>query len=68
MDVGRLRASAHRVAFRFMRPGSVPTPGVHRSLFRGHGLNFAGYREYQHGDDIRLVDWNVTARSQRPML
>lgn len=68
MDVGRLRASAHRVAFRFMRPGSVPTPGVHRSLFRGHGLNFAGYREYQHGDDIRLVDWNVTARSNRPML
>jgi uncharacterized protein (DUF58 family) len=68
MDVGRLRASAHRVAFRFMRPGSVPTPGVHRSLFRGHGLNFAGYREYQHGDDIRMVDWNVTARQNRPML
>jgi uncharacterized protein (DUF58 family) len=68
MDIGRLRASAHRVAFRFMRPGSVPTPGVHRSLFRGHGLNFAGYREYQHGDDIRLVDWNVTARQNRPML
>jgi uncharacterized protein (DUF58 family) len=51
-----------------MRPGSVPTPGVHRSLFRGHGLNFAGYREYQHGDDIRMVDWNVTARQNRPML
>ena len=68
MDVSRLRASAHRVAFRFMRPGSVPTPGVHRSLFRGHGLNFAGYREYQHGDDIRMVDWNVTARHNRPML
>ncbi len=68
MDVSRLRASAHRVAFRFMRPGSVPTPGVHRSLFRGHGLNFAGFREYQHGDDIRMVDWNVTARQNRPML
>ncbi len=68
MDIGRLRASAHRVAFRFMRPGSVPTPGVHRSLFRGHGLNFAGYREYQYGDDIRMVDWNVTARQNRPML
>src|SRR5215217_8639214 len=68
LDLGRLRASAHRVAFRFMRPGSVPTPGVHRSLFRGHGLNFAGYREYQYGDDIRMVDWNVTARQNRPML
>ena len=68
LDIGQLRASAHRVAFRFMRPGSVPTPGVHRSLFRGHGLNFAGYREYQHGDDIRMVDWNVTARQNRPML
>ena len=32
------------------------------------GLNFAGYREYQHGDDIRMVDWNVTARQNRPML
>jgi uncharacterized protein (DUF58 family) len=68
MNIAHLRASAQRVAFRFLRPGSVPTPGVHRSLFRGHGLNFAGYREYQHGDDIRLVDWNVTARSSRPML
>jgi uncharacterized protein (DUF58 family) len=68
MDLGRLRASAQRVAFRFMRPGSVPTPGTHKSLFRGHGLNFAGYREYQHGDDIRMVDWNVTARQNRPML
>jgi uncharacterized protein (DUF58 family) len=68
MDIGRLRASAHRVSFRFMRPGSVPTPGTHKSLFRGHGLNFAGYREYQHGDDIRMVDWNVTARQNRPML
>ena len=68
MDLGRLRASAQRVSFRFMRPGSVPTPGTHKSLFRGHGLNFAGYREYQHGDDIRMVDWNVTARQNRPML
>jgi uncharacterized protein (DUF58 family) len=68
LDVARLRASAHRLAFRFLRPGSVPTPGVHRSIFRGHGLSFAGYREYQHGDDIRLVDWNVTARQNRPMV
>ncbi len=68
MDIGRLRTSANRLAFRFLRPGSVPTPGVHRSVFRGHGLNFAGYREYQYGDDIRLVDWNVTARHNRPMV
>jgi uncharacterized protein (DUF58 family) len=68
MDIGRLRQSSHRVAFRFLRPGSVPTPGVHRSVFRGHGLNFAGYREYQYGDDIRLVDWNVTARHNRPVV
>ncbi len=68
MHLPRLRATAHRLAFRFMRPGSVPTPGAHRSVFRGHGLSFAGYREYQHGDDIRLVDWNVTARQNRPMV
>jgi uncharacterized protein (DUF58 family) len=68
MDIGRLRLASHRLAFRFLRPGSVPTPGVHRSVFRGHGLNFAGYREYHYGDDIRLVDWNVTARYSRPVV
>lgn len=36
--------------------------GDYRSLFRGFGLDFAGLRPYEFGDDIRHIDWNVTAR------
>ena len=40
--------------------------GNYRTLFRGHGLDLAGLREYQHGDDVRHIDWNVTARLNTP--
>ena len=42
--------------------------GNYRSLFHGHGLDFAELREYQHGDDIRYIDWNVTARLDAPYI
>jgi uncharacterized protein (DUF58 family) len=38
--------------------------GLYRSAFRGQGMEFAEVREYADGDDIRLIDWNVSARSQ----
>jgi uncharacterized protein (DUF58 family) len=40
--------------------------GDYRSLFYGYGLDFADLREYQPGDDIRYIDWNVTARMDAP--
>lgn len=40
--------------------------GDYRSLFRGTGLVLADLREYQAHDDVRLIDWNVTARMQTP--
>lgn len=40
--------------------------GDYRSLFHGFGLDFADLREYQPGDDIRYIDWNVTARMNTP--
>ena len=40
--------------------------GDYRSLFRGGGLDFASLREYQFGDDVRAIDWNVTARMTTP--
>jgi uncharacterized protein (DUF58 family) len=40
--------------------------GDYRSLFYGYGLDFADLREYQPEDDIRYIDWNVTARMQTP--
>ena len=40
--------------------------GDYRTLFRGHGLDLADLREYMYGDDVRHIDWNVTARLQTP--
>lgn len=44
------------------------TPGQHRSPFRGQGLEFDSVREYVAGDDIRHIDWRVTARMGAPHL
>jgi uncharacterized protein (DUF58 family) len=40
--------------------------GDYRTLFRGHGLDLADLREYVYHDDVRHIDWNVTARLQVP--
>jgi len=40
--------------------------GDYRTLFRGNGLDLADLREYQYHDDVRHIDWNVTARLQAP--
>jgi uncharacterized protein (DUF58 family) len=40
--------------------------GDYRTLFRGNGIDLADLREYQYHDDVRHIDWNVTARMQTP--
>ena len=40
--------------------------GDYRTLLRGTGIDLADLREYQHHDDVRHIDWNVTARLQVP--
>lgn len=40
--------------------------GEYHSAFKGRGMMFSEVREYQYGDDIRDIDWNVTARQNRP--
>jgi uncharacterized protein (DUF58 family) len=40
--------------------------GQYHSVFRGRGLEFSEVREYQPGDDVRIIDWNVTARMGAP--
>ncbi len=42
--------------------------GEYHSVFKGRGMNFAEVREYQYGDDVRSIDWNVTARSGAPFV
>ncbi len=42
--------------------------GEYRSLFKGQGMEFAEVREYQPGDEVRSIDWNVSARMGRPFV
>jgi uncharacterized protein (DUF58 family) len=42
--------------------------GEYHSVFKGRGMSFAEVREYQYGDDIRSIDWNVTARTGAPFV
>jgi uncharacterized protein (DUF58 family) len=42
--------------------------GEYLSSFRGQGLDFDDFREYQHGDEVRFIDWNVTARMNEPFV
>jgi uncharacterized protein (DUF58 family) len=42
--------------------------GEYRSIFKGHGMEFAEVREYMPGDEVRSIDWNVTARMGKPFV
>ena len=42
--------------------------GQYHSVFKGQGMNFEEVREYQPGDDVRFIDWNVTARMNHPFI
>jgi len=42
--------------------------GEYHSVFRGRGMEFSEVREYQYGDDIRNIDWNVSARMSHPFI
>ncbi len=61
----RLR-KVERIELRARKLADDLLPGPHRSLFRGSGLDFEELREYVPGDDMRSIDWNVTARTGHP--
>ena len=56
----------HRLEWTVLRRLDGLLHGDYRTLFRGHGVDLADLREYQHSDDVRHIDWNVTARLQTP--
>ncbi|MCS6836338.1 MAG: DUF58 domain-containing protein [Anaerolineae bacterium] len=65
-DETRRRIEGLAMQARRLRLGAQK--GERRSLRRGTSLEFADYREYSPGDDLRQLDWNVYARQQRPMV
>jgi uncharacterized protein (DUF58 family) len=62
-----LRA-VRRVQLRTRRTVTDMVAGGYRSVFRGSGMEFEEVREYVPGDDVRAIDWNVTARTGRPYI
>jgi uncharacterized protein (DUF58 family) len=57
-----------RIELRTNRLVTETLSGQYHSVFKGQGMNFDEVREYQPGDDVRLIDWNVTARMNHPFI
>ncbi|MBQ0831605.1 DUF58 domain-containing protein [Marinobacter sp.] len=62
----RLQADARALKLPSARPARARQAGLQRSAQRGRGMAFSEVRLYQPGDDIRSIDWRVTARRQAP--
>ena len=57
-----------RLEIRTRRVVDESLAGSYHSVFRGRGMEFAEVREYEPGDDVRSIDWNVSARMGRPFV
>src|SRR5215204_3940442 len=57
-----------QIEIRTKRLVSETLAGQYHSVFKGQGMNFDEVREYQPGDDVRAIDWNVTARMNHPFV
>ena len=57
-----------QIEIRTNRIVSETVAGAYHSVFKGQGMNFDEVREYQPGDDVRAIDWNVTARMNHPFI
>jgi uncharacterized protein (DUF58 family) len=66
MSTSRPEAILRRVEWTVIRRLDGLLQGEYRTLFRGHGLDLADIREYEPGDDVRYIDWNVSARMDAP--
>src|SRR5262245_4973763 len=64
-DLVKLKFSARKFSFLPRQPIHSLLAGRHASRLRGRGLNFEEIRRYQAGDDIRQIDWKVTARTRK---
>lgn len=65
-DLIGLREAARALSLPVQRRAKSALAGAHRSAIRGRGMDYLESRHYQAGDDVRAMDWRVTARAGRP--
>ena len=65
-ELVRIRYRARDFSFKPQQPVTSILSGRYASRLRGRGLNFEELRRYHEGDDIRTIDWHVTARTRTP--
>ncbi len=68
METTDLLQRVRRIEIKTRRLTNHIFAGEYHSAFKGRGMSFAEVREYQPGDDVRDIDWNVTARMNRPYI
>jgi uncharacterized protein (DUF58 family) len=67
-DVATILKRVQRIQIVANRTVNDLFAGQYKSIFRGRGMEFDEVREYQPGDDVRTIDWNVTARQGAPFI
>lgn len=68
MDATELLKKVRRIEIKTKGLSRNIFAGEYHSAFKGRGMTFSEVREYQYGDDIRDIDWNVTARHNHPYI
>ena len=68
MEATELLKKVRRIEIKTRRLSRHIFAGEYHSAFKGRGIAFSEVREYQYGDDIRSIDWNVTARFNHPYI
>src|SRR3989337_361281 len=66
MDASELIKKVRKIEIKTRGLSQHIFAGEYHSAFKGRGVTFSEVREYQYGDDIRNIDWNVTARFNHP--
>ena len=68
MDTKELLKKVRKIEIKTRRLSNHVFGGEYHSTFKGRGMTFSEVREYQFGDDVRSIDWNVTARYNEPFV
>ena len=68
MNTAELLKKVREIEIKTGRLVSETFSGQYQSVFKGRGIEFSEVREYVPGDDVRAIDWNVTARAQKPFI